>query len=235
MSASYVDKNAEKKKDFSPDFTLIFFEEPEAFLHPSQQECLNLSLKQLASESQQQLLVTTHSPVFVCENIFDLTSLIRLQKKSAESFAYQLKTEDIDNLFNDNISLYSKFSSLLNDPNVSQTLKGKIRQRNLGEQDLDEEKKLEEESLRFFLWLDNERASLFFAKHIIICEGASEKVLLEYLTNTIWSDLIDKHIYFLDAIGKFNIHRYINLFGKLGISHSVIMDSDKDKVYSWYN
>ena len=91
MSASYVDKNSEKKKDFSPDFTLILFEEPEAFLHPSQQECLNISLRQLASESQQQVLVTTHSPVFVCKNIFDLTCLIRLQKKSAVSVAYQLR------------------------------------------------------------------------------------------------------------------------------------------------
>lgn len=229
LSASYVDKNSEKKKDFSPDFTLILFEEPEAFLHPSQQECLNISLRQLASESQQQVLVTTHSPVFVCKNIFDLTCLIRLQKKSAVSVAYQLRKEDIDNLFNDNISLFSRFSIMLSNPSVSQTIKEKIRRRNLGEQDLDEEKKLEEESLRFFLWLDNERASLFFAKHIIICEGASEKVLFDYLTNTTWTDLIDKHIYFLDSIGKFNIHRYMNLFGKLGISHSVIMDSDKDK------
>jgi len=89
--------------------------------------------------------------------------------------------------------------------------------------------KLEEEFLRYFLWLDNERASLFFAKHIIICEGASEKVLFDHLTNTTWTDLVDKHIYFLDSIGKYNIHRYKNLFGKLCISHSVIMDSDTDK------
>ena len=30
-------------------------------------------------------------------------------------------------------------------------------------------------------------------------------------------------------MGKFNIHRYMNLFAKLGISHSVLIDGDKDK------
>ena len=69
--------------------------------------------------------MTTHSPVFVCKNIFDLTCLIRLQKKSAVSVAYQLRKEDIDNLFNDNISLFSRFSIMLNNPSVSQTIKEK--------------------------------------------------------------------------------------------------------------
>ena len=30
-------------------------------------------------------------------------------------------------------------------------------------------------------------------------------------------------------MGKFNLHRYINLFGKLGITHSVLYDRDDDK------
>ena len=29
-------------------------------------------------------------------------------------------------------------------------------------------------------------------------------------------------------MGKFNIHRYMNLFGKLGISHSVLYDKDSN-------
>ena len=36
-------------------------------------------------------------------------------------------------------------------------------------------------------------------------------------------------MYFLDSLGKFNIHRFMNLFGKLGITHSVLFDSDDDK------
>jgi len=60
LSARFVEPRAEKKKEFAPDFTLILFEEPEAFLHPSQQERLNASLKTLAAEPTQQILITTH-------------------------------------------------------------------------------------------------------------------------------------------------------------------------------
>src|SRR5699024_7419839 len=33
----------------------------------------------------------------------------------------------------------------------------------------------------------------------------------------------------LDAMGKYNIHRYMNLLGKLGLKHSVLMDSDNEE------
>ncbi|WP_373867055.1 TOPRIM nucleotidyl transferase/hydrolase domain-containing protein, partial [Thermobrachium celere] len=38
-----------------------------------------------------------------------------------------------------------------------------------------------------------------------------------------------KNIYILDCMGKFNINRYMNLLSRLGISHSVLIDSDNDK------
>ncbi|MPM55151.1 hypothetical protein SDC9_101944 [bioreactor metagenome] len=77
---------------------------------------------------------------------------------------------------------------------------------------------------------------MFFAKHIIICEGASEKIFIDYLLDTQWQDLKEKHIYLLDAMGKFSIHRFMNLFGKLGITHSILMDSDNDKdVHQYIN
>jgi len=54
-------------------------------------------------------------------------------------------------------------------------------------------------------------------------------VFLEYLTENVWRDLQDCRIYFLSAMGKFNIHRYMNLFGQLGVPHSVLMDKDRDE------
>ena len=83
--------------------------------------------------------------------------------------------------------------------------------------------------MKYFMWLDSERACCFFARHIVICEGASEKIFLEYLIENLWPELQDKRLYFLNAMGKFNIHRYMNLFGELGIEHSVLMDSDADQ------
>jgi len=49
LSAKFTDdRPSSKKKDFAPEFTLLLFEEPEAFLHPSQQDRLNASLRLLA-------------------------------------------------------------------------------------------------------------------------------------------------------------------------------------------
>jgi len=47
--------------------------------------------------------------------------------------------------------------------------------------------------------------------------------------NTEWLDLKEKHVYCLDSLGKYNIHRYINLLNRFGLSYSVLMDFDGDK------
>lgn len=232
LSAKYEDKKVGKKKDdFSPYFTLILFEEPEAFLHPTQQEYLNLSLQQLANvaDGDQQVLITSHSPVFVCRNTTDLTSLIIVHKEEALSTIFQLTSPDLDDLFDSNLSMFRLFSDMLSDDKVDKKIKETIKRIGLGEEEADEIMKLEQESFKYFLWLDSERASSFFANHILICEGASEKVFLDYLFNNKWTNLTNSNIYVLDAMGKFNIHRYMNLFAKLGISHSVLIDGDKDK------
>ena len=64
----------------------------------------------------------------------------------------------------------------------------------------------------------------------MVCEGASEKVLLNHLIGEeeSWHKFLGEHIYILDSGGKFNMHRYMNLFGLLGISHSVLIDKDKN-------
>jgi len=228
LSAKYVDVKEEKRKEFSPDFTLILFEEPEAFLHPSQQEVLNRNLKQLSKEPTQQILITTHSSTYVSKSSDELVTIVRLKKDESITTTHQLNKVSIESLYDSNLGFFRRFSTMLTDPLVPENIKQKIRNKNLGNPALDEVQKLEEETIRYFLWLDAERSSLFFAKHIVVCEGATEKVFFEYLSNNLWSDIKDKHVYFLDAMGKFNIHRYINLFEKLGISHSILIDKDND-------
>ena len=142
---------------------------------------------------------------------------------------FQLRSEDVEELNNDNYSLFKKFSEVLNDEKTESTLKYTIEKYRLGEKNPDIETKLQEEGLKYFMWLDAERAVSFFAKHVIICEGATEKVAFKYLMSNSFSEYIGRNIYILDSMGKFNILRYMNLFGKLGITHSVLYDRDKDK------
>lgn len=84
------------------------------------------------------------------------------------------------------------------------------------------------EAMRYFLYLDSERSEVFFADHVLVCEGSTEKALFEYLRENHWSDLQDRHIYFFDSLGKENIPRFIALFKALNIRFSVLFDGDND-------
>ena len=228
LSARFVEPRAEKRKEFAPDFTLILFEEPEAFLHPSQQERLNASLRTLATEPTQQILITTHSPRFVSKQVSELTSIIRLQKTAAVTERFQLTGDQLATMLDRNRGLYQRFSNMLQDPAVSAPLKAMIRGKGLGETSPGEDPALEDEATRSLLWLNAERAALFFARHVVLCEGPTEKAMFEYLLDTAWRDLGDRNVYVADALGKFNIHRHMALLSGLGIRHSVLFDRDGD-------
>ena len=144
LSVKYVDKKVEKKKDFAPDYTLILFEEPEAFLHPAQQEQLNLSLKVLSEVEEQQVICSTHSPIFVSKNITDLLSLIRLNKTKGQTKIHQLRKDDIELLFNENLGLFKKINDIYNDPKTELKLRTKIKEKFI-DVNLDIDVKLEEE------------------------------------------------------------------------------------------
>jgi len=228
LSTKYIESSTnEAKKEFNPDYTFILFEEPEAFLHPSQQEKMNINLRILSEEDNQQILITSHSPIFVSKNISSLSSLVKVKREDSSEL-FQINNEQINSLFTENNSLFKHCKNLLDKPEIGEPLKAKIRKYSLASEDDDSELKLEQEKFKYSLWLNSERTSLFFAKHVIICEGASEKVFVDFLLNNKWFELKDKNIYILDSLGKFNIHRYMNLFKFFGINHSVLMDSDEN-------
>lgn len=225
LSSQYTEKKTYEKKEFSPELTLILFEEPEAFLHPGQQEFLNTSLKSLSSEEGQQIIVATHSPIFVSKNIEDITALMKLKRDNGITQVFQVSERTRKIIIEQNNELAQLLQSKLDDPSVDQPTKNRIRSI-MG--DTEDDTRMEEEAIRYLLWLDSERCSSFFADIVLICEGATEKTFIDYLIKSEWSDLREKRIYILDAMGKFNIHRYMNLFKELGIYHSVLADKDEN-------
>jgi predicted ATP-dependent endonuclease of OLD family len=226
LSSDYVENKEYKKKEFSPDLTLLLFEEPEAFLHPCQQECLNRNLQKMASEETQQILASTHSAIFVSKNIGDMPSLVRLKKDSAITSIFQLSEEGKRTLFEQNNQLVEFLKSKLNDPSVEEQTKQIIR--NSVSQSGDDLKRMEEESIRYLLWLDSTRCSAFFAEIVLVCEGSTEKTFIEYLIENEWNDLTNRRVCIMDAMGKYNVHRCMNLLKELGIAHSVLLDRDED-------
>jgi predicted ATP-dependent endonuclease of OLD family len=189
---------------------------------------LHASLRKLGSESSEQVLISSHSPHFVSKQISHLERIIRLERRNGETKLYQITQSTFDEMIDKNVGLYKRFCDCLQDSSVDDEVKRKIRNGKFGDDDPDPDAKLEDEAVKYFLWLDSERASMFFAKKVIICEGASEKIFIDYLFDQLWPEFRDSHIYLLDALGKFNIHRYMTLLSALGIEHSILMDSDRN-------
>lgn len=205
LSTKYKDTPTKKdKKEFAPNFVLILFEEPEAFLHPAQQEVLNINLKKLSSEHSQQILISTHSSHFVNRNVDDMQSILKLSKDGPETKIFQIDKSTLDEILKENKEL--------------KTILGETPT----------EKDIDLESIRYCLFLDPDRCCAFFSDNVLICEGLSEKALIDTLVKEGRITPKNSKTYILNAAGKYDIHRYMNLFGKLGVTHSVLFDGDNN-------
>ncbi len=85
------------------------------------------------------------------------------------------------------------------------------------------------EALKHFLWLNTDRCGAFFANHVLLVEGPTEVALVNGLIRDGKIRNAECGLHVLDCLGKFNMHRFMNLLSKLGVSHAVIHDDDKDE------
>lgn len=228
IAPTFTEPPQEKsRKEFSPNFTLILFEEPEAFLHPDQQVNLSLSLRQIAKERDQQVLLTTHSPVFVGKSAHTLQCIVRTFKASRESELRQLTPESLEQFFGEGRRLTTALKEFVEDQSIPDAAKKAAR--NMIAQAPNEEISEAEERFRFQLWLDGDRSHLFFAGHAVVCEGPSETALLNYMLENEWLDLRSKKISVVNALGKFNVHRFQALLHAFSIPYSVMIDGDQER------
>jgi hypothetical protein len=204
IAAGYTAPKPEpKKKEFSPEMELLLFEEPEAFLHPPQQDVLDTSLRQLAAQPGRQVIAASHSPQFVSYNTDDLADLVRVRRIAGKTEVAQIGEERLKQIFEDN------------------QLLAEILGHEAGPTEL--------EAVRYFLWLNPERSSLFFANAVLIVEGVSEQVLINYLLKTGKLSTSSKGFFVLETLGKFNIPRFVKLLGDFRIDHAVLHDMDENK------
>jgi hypothetical protein len=204
--------SSSEKKEFTPHLTWILFEEPEAFLHPSQEEVLHDSLLKLVLDDTTQVLLTTHSSRFVSRTMDDLTRLIRLRRDAGVSTAYQLSKAELDKLFDD---------ALVADDSI----------RPIGTTAADVDKAAMMASLKTELWMQATRTTAFFCQRVILVEGPCETALYSYLTTRGLLDPPIRGLAVIDCIGKYNIHRFAGILGAFGIDHSVLYDGDGGKCH----
>lgn len=214
LGSRYVGKKATKKgKDFTPSLNLVLFEEPEAFLHPPQQEILARHLKALASSGHWQVVSATHSSHFVSKNAADIPAVVRLRRSAGKSEVFQIDEAAWAEIVDANQALTAIAAKY---PKMAERLH-------------EDDAKPEMEAVKHFLWLNPDRSSVFFANHVLLVEGQTEVALVNRLVGDGKIVNVDCGLYVLDCIGKYNIHRFMNLLSHLGVSHAVIHDDDLDK------
>jgi predicted ATP-dependent endonuclease of OLD family len=201
-----------KKKEFSPNMTLLLFEEPEAFLHPPQQESLSRNLRKMASSASRQVLCSTHSAHFVSRSASELPAMVRLSRTKGICSSAQID-QDRWNTICDNNQQINKLAEKW--PK--------------GWRPDESDFAASMEAVKYCLWLSPDRASAFFANRVLLVEGPTELALLNRLIDEGKVEPPTGGLHVMDCMGKFNIHRFMGLMGALGIPHAVIYDDDEGK------
>lgn len=228
LAPSFAEAKKREGKDFDPDFTLILFEEPEAFLHPAQQENMAYHLRRLGSGEGQQVIITSHSPIFIGKVADDLCQIVRARRQAGITTLGQISKSTAKDVFSDGLALRKCLEAFVSDATISDNQKKYARDL-LKDAQPDDELSSQEERFRYQLWLDSERASLFFADRVLLVEGATERALFGWLLARDWHDLTQHRIAIIDVMGKFNFHRYTALLEQFGIPYGLMLDDDEDK------
>ena len=211
LSAQYLSPvKAPAQKDFSPQFTWILFEEPEAFLHPSQMDALDTSLRAISVVDGSQVLISTHNPEFVSMSIEDLPSLVRICRSDKTSSIGQITSQALTSILADNQKDLAAWMAAGIPIHPDDLL-------------------VDMESIKYALWLDPRRCNAFFANKVLLVEGPTETALIGYLLGMGQVPNPAGGIFILDTLGKFNIHRFMNLLKELKIQHAVMYDQDGGK------
>src|SRR5690606_6806115 len=140
----------------------------------------------------------------------------------------QVKKADLSGVLGQGYEFKAWLEAYVNDPAVPDNAKGNARKLLQGATE-DSAIAEQEERFRYQLWLDSERASMFFADRVLLVEGATEKALFAWLFARDWHDLSRHRVAIVDAMGKYNLHRYIALLEGFGIPYGLMRDDDQDK------
>ena len=204
-------KVMKKSKDFTPSLNLVLFEEPEAFLHPPKQNDLARNLIKISKYEDWQIVCSTHSSHFVSRNMNNITAIIRTHREEGIVKTFQVNHERWNSIVDTNRNIKQ----------IANTYPKRLR---MGEDDL----QAEMDAVKYCLWLNPDRSGMFFAQNVLLVEGPSETALINRLLDDERLSL-PPGTYILDCLGKYNIHRFMNIMNALGIFHSVLHDDDNNE------
>ena len=91
-------KGQKSRKTFSPNFTLLLYEEPEALLHYDQEKKLLKYLEDLVNTTSTQVIACTHSPNILSTKENALQSISRFEKSMQQTQVYKANQKYLKDL-----------------------------------------------------------------------------------------------------------------------------------------
>lgn len=195
------------KKEFSPSLTWLLFEEPEAFLHPTQMMLLDSHLRSYAADAARQVTISTHSPQFASRSVEAIPALLRLNRDGPSTVVSQISRAKLPSFLEANQAFVDEL-------------------RAVGVDTTSEDATVAMESVKYALWLNPLRSQLFFAERVLLVEGATEYALFSFLLSNGTLRMPQRGIAIIDTMGKWNTHRFMNILSEMRIPHSVLIDGD---------
>jgi hypothetical protein len=182
---------------------LLVVEEPELYQHPVQGRLLAKTLQALPGEggtAGTQVLYATHSPLFVSLENIESVRLFRLDR--AEVPTARVASVNLEAA----AQRMWEASGSPRSPYTADTLKARLR-----------------------LLLDSPVAEGFFARAVVLVEGAEDSAIVRAACLHSSLDLDQEGIAVLHVDGKWNLDRPLVVFGQLGIPIFVMFDGDASK------
>jgi hypothetical protein len=211
LVAKLLEREEDQRRS-APLGGLVLYEEPELFLHPPAIATLCKSLRSSAARaSGTQVVVTTHSPEFAAGTLDDISSIVRLSRDQGRTQSFQVTASRMDELLSANEEVVTKYLGPRSTGSHSVSVPGDV--------------------LRYAVWLDQTRSRMLFSSFVLLVEGPSDRVCVEFLLRRFNRNELQLTV--VDTLGKQNMHRFMNLLSALGIRHSVIIDGDDGKTAQW--
>lgn len=201
MVAALIRALADRASD-SDGSRLLLFEEPEAFLHPTQIDALHRTLRDLTQRNYQ-VVASTHSPRFLSGSLEGLPAVVRMEASKLRGTSHQIGASQLDKILAD---ACSDLNGVANGPEPTEEL----------------------EALRLALLIDPMRSSAFFSHRVLLVEGPTEHALLKQLIAT-GTLRLPNDVEIVDAQGKFNFLRLMPIFDALGVDYAILFDRDGDR------
>ncbi|WP_030166611.1 ATP-dependent nuclease [Spirillospora albida] len=191
------------------DFRWVLFEEPEAFLHPAQVTRLAQDLRRLTESGNATVTITTHDPTTLAASETSPEGITRVQRRGSAVEAVSPEPETVRQALDD---IHVRSAYIGSSSGCFQKVPAP---------------RPEEQRRRRVLYdLDARRAAAFFADRVIIVEGFSDVVFFEWLERQGYMAAVGPNVGFLDAGGKFDLHRAARTLSLFGIPHVVVWDED---------